>query len=143
MNYVTIISPISVIGSNGTKKIFKPYYQYCYEEDVTIDGCDCCPSCSHESSLYYKIIFNAEEFLIPSEYGVKTNLKTRCEKQDLHEYWKLRNEQPKDMYKVTKELLGIDIKAGNTVVHNGYDYARTKHKNIEPGEVKEEINNAE
>jgi len=135
MDYLTIIVSIRVTGSNGTLKLFKPYLQYCYVEDVIVEGCPCCICTDNEPTLHYKIVFNDEEFLIPADHGVKTNIKTNCEKQDLNEYWKLRNEQPKDMWKVTKDLLGIDIKAGNTVVHNGYDYSPNKEfKNIEPGD---------
>lgn len=117
---ITIIENHKVIGSKGTVMYFVPFNQYCYE-NVVRKECDCnsCDAKKTTWSKYWQIILNEEEFLLPITGGVYDPIvKTDIEKDLRLRKIKL-TEQPADMWKVTKDLTGIDIKKNNKPDHNG------------------------
>jgi len=121
---ITIIEQVQVTGSLGTVMWFVPFRQYCYEDETTdVIGCDC-HAISGTQMSYYRVVINDEDFLVPEPTAVANSRELSSWNQNWRDRGEHFSDQPADMWATYKELTGIDIKAGNTVVNNGYDIWR-------------------
>ena len=126
---ITIIEKIQVTGSLGTVLWFVPFTQYCFEDTQDLEiGCEC-HAISGTLMHYYRVVINDEDFLIPDVVAAMQMYDQPAYKQTSRAWIEKQTEQPADMWATYKELTGIDIKAGNTVVHNGYDIWKKGQEN--------------
>ena len=122
---ITIIEQVLVVGSLGTEMWFVPFRQYCFE-DMSDDemACEECHGLNSTQISFYRVVINGEDFLVPEKTAAMQMYDQPSWKQNWRERGEHYSDQPADMWAEYKELTGIDIKAGNCAVHNGYDLWR-------------------
>jgi hypothetical protein len=118
---IIIIEQYKAVGSNGTELWFIPYRAYCYDQIVTLEvPCTGCSVGKYAREKFYQITINDELFLLPKAVGASDVHELDQIFQDLRVWRDSKFEQPADMWKIYKEITGIDLKKRNTVEHNGY-----------------------
>lgn len=126
---IIVIEQYKAIGSNGTVYWFTPYRAYCYDQIVALEvPCTGCTIGKFARERFYQITINEEIFLLPKSAGAADSSELKEVFQDLRGWRESKFEQPADMWQIYKEITGIDLKARNTVEHNGYGLHKTLSK---------------
>ena len=135
---ITIIDKVQITGSLGTVRWFVPYNQYCFEEIIdAYTECDGCVRTKYARNNYYRVLIEGVSPALDETFDVPDTAAAMqmYDQPSWHQNWRERierlTEQPADHIKTYKELTGIDLAAGNTVVHNGYDIWKKAQKTQE------------
>ena len=122
---ITVILPVQLIGSKGTKLPFMPYKQYCYKEKGFYDFECFKPECG-PMGIYkhpgYIIEINEEYFAIQANNVIESdNELTEREQSGPGESYvdHIKFDHVKDYKKEALENLGIDVRSNEKTDYNG------------------------
>jgi len=122
---ITVILPIQLIGSKGTKLPFMPYRQYCYKEKGLYDFECFKPDCGPLGIFKrpgYIIDVNDEYFIIWKDNVIEGDIElTEREQAGPGEGYidHIKFDHSKDYKKDALENLGIDVKKHERTDYNG------------------------